>query len=297
MTLASCFKYLRYPLCLCSDFVLWFVLGLGLLGSILAMDFKALPFVPQPTQNIRLNVEDAYSLSEGSPVLFMGVPVGYVKAVHLNADKNSIEIDYTLENPSLKIPSDAEALIVAAGLGGAKSLEFSQSFLHSDAMNNTSPHQQKVIQPFRQKLMWSYQIKVANTLRQGANSLGNALNTIPVGPHRDDLFLRLKQIEALNREAQALQTRLPTLQAHFSTKTKDLTRILTQSNTALSKIMKDQVLLHDLKSPKRQALIKQIEGLQTLMQEERQLLHEVQMKLDQKVDPLSRGIPLPHAPS
>jgi ABC-type transporter Mla subunit MlaD len=155
-SLASFVERCRRPICLCSDWILWFALGITLLVSLLAMDWQALPFMPREEKTLHLFVEDAYSITKGSPVLFMGVKVGYITRVLIDPYDQSVSIDYALDNPSFKIPENADALIVAAGLGGAKSLEFT---LHNDKVidHEVVPSrvaQAHVTQPFRQKTMW-----------------------------------------------------------------------------------------------------------------------------------------------
>jgi len=61
-------------------------------------------------------------LPTSSPVLIHGISVGTVSAVELDPNLNSIIVTLTLDK-GLKIPADAEAIIISTGLMGGKAIE------------------------------------------------------------------------------------------------------------------------------------------------------------------------------
>jgi ABC-type transporter Mla subunit MlaD len=266
--------------------------------GILAMDFKNLPFVPKEANTLHLYVEDAYALMKGSPVVLMGVPVGYVKQVKLNPKDDSVWVDYVLNDPHIKIPKQAEALIVAAGLGGAKSLEFTLSESPEDVFQaDGKPKQtQAVLRPFRQKNMWDAQIKMANFLRQGATSLGKSLDAIPTEHRQADLLRIAQEMQATQQDMLELNQRLPHMRDTFSAQLKRINGILLKADTELNEAMRHYTLLQDPQSKQRYKVVRQMKLTRAMLDEQRRLLRELQSLTIQGVNPLFRGVPLPPTP-
>ncbi|HEX5111369.1 MAG TPA: MlaD family protein [Saprospiraceae bacterium] len=66
--------------------------------------------------------DDVGQLPKSSPVLIHGISVGTVSNVELDPNLNSIIVTLTLDK-GLKIPADAEAVIISTGLMGGKAVE------------------------------------------------------------------------------------------------------------------------------------------------------------------------------
>lgn len=266
---ASLIERCRRPICLCSDLLLWLVLGVGLIISLLAMDWQALPFMPREEKKLHLFVEDAYSITRGSPVLFMGVKVGYITRVLIDPYDQSVAIDYALDNPNFKIPPDADALIVAAGLGGAKSLEFT---LHDkkvidDEVIPTQISQAHVTQPFRQKTMWQTQIQIVKMLQQGAESLGSSLSQVNKMQGQQKLNAFLLETKKAEHHLEALTQHLPQLQRQTHQKIQAFDTVLLQAEQELNRL---EGRYQKLKKP----FHAEVSQVHRQIQETRQLLQE-----------------------
>ena len=294
----KCQSLFKRSLCFCSDMVLWTCLAIGLVISILAMDFKNMPFAPKEAKTLHLYVEDAYALMKGSPVILMGVPVGYVKQVKLNPKDDSVWVDYVLNDPQMRIPEEAEALIVAAGLGGAKSLEFTLDESPEDVFQAEGKAQEKqqVLRPFRQKNMWDAQIKMANFLRQGATSLGKSLDAIPTEHRQADLMRIAQEMRATQEDMHALNQRLPQMRDTLSAQLKRVNAIMLQADSELNQAMSTYTLLHDPQSQQRHKVLTQMKMTRAMLDEQRRLLRELHSLTIQGVNPHFKGIPLPVKP-
>ena len=291
-------RFLKQSLCMCSDFMLWTgLLGLLVLG-ILAMDFKNLPFFPKEAQTLHLYVEDAYALMKGSPVILMGVPVGYVKRVTLNPKDDSVWVDYVLNDARVKIPEEAEALIVAAGLGGAKSLEFTLNESPEDVFEAEGKPQQKqqVLRPFRQKDMWDAQIKMANFLRQGSDNLGKSIDAIPTEHRQADLMHIAQNIQTTQKAMHDLNQRLPQMQNTLSAQLNRVNRLMLKADAELQQAMHDYTLLQDPQSHQRHKVLSQMKMTRGMLEEQRRLLRELHGLTMQQVTPHFKGVPLPVTP-
>ncbi|MCE2930143.1 MAG: MlaD family protein [Vampirovibrionales bacterium] len=294
----KCYRLLKKSLCFCSDMVLWTCLAAGLVISILAMDFKNLPFAPKEAKTLHLYVEDAYALMKGSPVILMGVPVGYVKQVKLNPKDDSVWVDYVLNDPRMQIPEEAEALIVAAGLGGAKSLEFTLDESPEDVFQAEGKAQEKqqVLRPFRQKNMWDAQIKMANFLRQGATSLGKSLDAIPTEHRQADLMRIAQEMRATQEDMHELNQRLPKMRDTLSAQLKRVNAIMLKADDELNRAMKSYTLLQDPQSQQRHKVLTQMKMTRTMLEEQRRLLKELQTLPFKKDPQVLKDSPLPLHP-
>ncbi len=291
----KCQRLFKRSLCLCSDMVLWTALLITLVLGILAMDFKNLPFVPKEAKTLQLYVEDAYALMKGSPVILMGVPVGYVKQVKLNPKDDSVWVDYVLNDSRMKIPEEAEALIVAAGLGGAKSLEFTLNESPEDVFQADEKPQQKqqVLRPFRQKNMWDAQIKMANFLRQGATSLGQSLDAIPTEHRQADLMRIAQEMKSTQEDMHELNQRLPQMRDTLSAQLKRVNAIMLKADNELNQAMNHYTLLQDPQSHQRHKVVTQMKMTRAMLDEQRRLLRELHSLTIQRENPYFRGVPLP----
>jgi hypothetical protein len=74
------------------------------------------------TQTFNLNLQDANALSQGSPVRFIGVPVGQVDRVWIDGEGAHVKV--RLKKQALAIPLGAKASVVSFGLAGNRSVEF-----------------------------------------------------------------------------------------------------------------------------------------------------------------------------
>ena len=264
----------RRPICLCSDWVLWFSLCVILILSLLVMDWQALPFMPREEKTLHLFVEDAYSITKGSPVVFMGVKVGYITRVFIDPYYQSVAIDYALDNPSLKIPDDADALIVAAGLGGAKSLEFTlhDKKVSDDEVIPSRITQAHVTQPFRQKTMWQTQMQIARMLKKGAESLGRSLSRLSPAQRQQRLNTFLIETKKAEQHLEVLTQALPTLQVQTHQKIQAFDVALHQTEQQLSRLEAQYQQLEKPLNSKASRVHRQI-------QETRQVLHEQQKNM------------------
>ena len=291
-------RFFKRSLCLCSDMLLWLFLSVGLILGIWAMDFKHLPFSPKEDNTLHLYMEDAYALMKGSPVILMGVPVGYVKQVKLNRADDSVWVDYVLNDPQMKIPQGAEALIVAAGLGGAKSLEFTLGESAEDVLQKDGePKQaQQVLRPFRQKNMWDAQIKMANFLRQGADSLGKSLDTFPTEHRQADLLRIAQQLQSTQQGMLDLNQRLPQMRDNLSAQLRRVNDMMLKADGELKQAMETYTLLQGPENTKHYAVVTQLKKTRTLLEEQRHLLRQLHHVTIQRVNPHFRGVPLPLEP-
>jgi ABC-type transporter Mla subunit MlaD len=288
-------RFFKRSLCMCSDMLLWGGLLLTLVLGIWAMDFKNLPFSPKEAKTLHLYVEDSYALMKGSPVVLMGVPVGYVKQVKLNPKDDSVWVDYVLNDPQMTIPAEAQALIVAAGLGGAKSLEFTVNESPEDVFQADEKPQQKqqVLRPFRQKNMWDAQIKMANFLRQGANSLGKSLDAIPTEHRQADLMRIAQEMRDTQKDMRELNQRLPQMRDTLSAQLQRVNRIMLKADAALNQAISQHTLLQDPQSQEHHKVLMQMKMTRAMLDEQRRLLRELHSLTIQGMNPRD---PLPSKP-
>jgi ABC-type transporter Mla subunit MlaD len=266
---------------LLSDMILWAVLGAVLLGGILAMDWNALPFIPHRKAQVSLHVSDAYSLTKGSPVNFMGVRVGSVEKVYVSANKDEVHVDLALNQWLEKIPPNAEANIVAAGLGGAKRLEFTMPNTTAQMKVSQPTLSQKegairVLEPFRQKTLWGHQIKAANALRHGANALGQALDGVTAGSQYTELNAILTRLDETNAQIAQYQNDLPRLGNRFHSFASNLENSFQALDAKLQTLNGYAVAWN---SGQRDAFQKNVQQSRVLLKQQRQLLQELNQRM------------------
>ena len=176
-----------------SDLLLWLVITGVVLGitALCDMDIKQLA---KHKTTIMLTLQDAYSLSKGSMVRLMGVPIGYVDNVKI-APNNSVIVLLKLNPDIPTLPAGAKGTVVAYGLGGSKSLDFELPTATEKQAGNGREAALSVSNPLRQKALLQAQIEVAKTLEAGANSLADNLSHFPtlqqqgnIAKVRDDSF-------------------------------------------------------------------------------------------------------------
>jgi phospholipid/cholesterol/gamma-HCH transport system substrate-binding protein len=76
----------------------------------------------KPTNDYYVRYTDIAQLAKSSPVLIRGLSVGTVSAIDLDEDMKTIIATLDI-NRGIKIPADAEAVIVSTGLMGGKAIE------------------------------------------------------------------------------------------------------------------------------------------------------------------------------
>jgi ABC-type transporter Mla subunit MlaD len=184
-----------------SDLILWFVLTLVVVGITTLFDMDAKQLTKHKT-TIMLTLQDAYSLSKGSMVRLMGVPIGYIDNVKL-APNNSVIVLLKLNPEIPSLPTGAKGTVVAYGLGGSKSLDFDLPNTTEKQAGNGREAVLSVSNPLRQKALLQAQIEVAKTLEAGANSLADSLSHFPtiqqqgnIAKVRVDSFNMIKGQEA-----------------------------------------------------------------------------------------------------
>jgi ABC-type transporter Mla subunit MlaD len=223
-----------------SDAALWFILILLGTGGVLALNWQELPFIPKKGTRVSLHVQDAYSLTKGSPVNFMGVRVGSVKHVYVSKEEAAVHVDLNLDQWLKQIPTQAEANIVANGLGGAKRLEFTlpeQPVVQEGTPTLLKrPSEIRVTEPYRQKTLWAHQIQVANSLRHGADSLGNVLAPIEVRNHQEDLRLILQKLQETEIHLADHERQMPLHAARFHRYTEGILTAFTLLEERLARL-------------------------------------------------------------
>jgi ABC-type transporter Mla subunit MlaD len=213
-------------LALVSDLLLP-AIGLLALGSYLfgglgssAMERGAylLSSLQSHTQSFSLNVQDANALSQGSPVRFIGVPVGQVDKVW--ADGEGAHVRVRLKKQALAIPSGAIASVVSFGLAGNRSLEFEpppvedaeakllagltpstlQETSHMEMKQTFSPYE--VERPIRIEETMKVQLQVAKILQTGADNMNAGLFQTPVPELQRSIHQNRLALEQTLREQQ-----------------------------------------------------------------------------------------------
>ena len=169
--------FLTGLLAIASDLGLWLVLTLLVVGITTLCDIDPKQLTKHKT-TILLTLQDAYSLSKGSMVRLMGVPIGYVDNVKL-APNNSVIVLLKLNPDIPNLPAGAKGTVVAYGLGGSKSLDFELPNATEKHAGNGREALLSVSNPLRQKALLQAQIEVAKTLEAGANSLADSLSHFP----------------------------------------------------------------------------------------------------------------------
>jgi hypothetical protein len=156
---------------------LWVLLTAVVVGitTLCDMDTKQLT---KRKSMILLTLQDAYSLSKGSMVRLMGVPIGYVDNVKLATD-NSVIVLLKLDPDIPSLPAGAKGTVVAYGLGGSKSLDFELPSATEKQAGTGREAALSVSNPLRQKALLQAQMEVAKTLEAGANSLADSLSHFP----------------------------------------------------------------------------------------------------------------------
>jgi ABC-type transporter Mla subunit MlaD len=136
-----------------SDLLLWLVLTLVVVGITTLFDMDAKQLTKHKT-TLMLTLQDAYSLSKGSMVRLMGVPIGYVDNVTL-APNNSVVVLLKLNPEIPSLPVGAKGTVVAYGLGGSKSLDFELPNPTEKQAGNGREAVLSVSNPcFKHKLKW-----------------------------------------------------------------------------------------------------------------------------------------------
>ncbi|MCS6266823.1 MAG: MCE family protein [Vampirovibrio sp.] len=185
-----------------SDLLLWLVITGVVVGITTLCDMDTKQLAKHKT-TIMLTLQDAYSLSKGSMVRLMGVPIGYVDNVKL-APNNSVIVLLKLNPDITTLPAGAKGTVVAYGLGGSKSLDFELPTATEKQAGSGREAALSVSNPLRQKALLQAQIEVAKTLEAGANSLADSLNHFPtlqqqgnITKVRDDSFHMINGQEQL----------------------------------------------------------------------------------------------------
>jgi ABC-type transporter Mla subunit MlaD len=179
----------------CSDIVLWCVLAGIIVGitSLCDVDSKQLN---KHQSTVLLTLHDAYSLSKGSMVRLMGVPIGYVESVKL-APSNSVLVLLKLNPDIASLPVGAKGTVVAYGLGGSKSLDFELPSHPSKQAILGREVALSVSNPLRQKALLQAQIEVAKTLEAGARSLEASLSKFPILQQQGNIAKAQQDSEAM----------------------------------------------------------------------------------------------------
>lgn len=169
---------LRTIIGFCSDIVLWCVLTGVIIGitSLFDLDPRQLN---KHQSTVLLTLHDAYSLSKGSMVRLMGVPIGYVESVKI-APNSSVMVLLKLNPEISSLPVGAKGTVVAYGLGGSKSLDFELPTPEEKQAGTGREVALSVSNPLRQKALLQAQIEVAKTLEAGARSLEASLSKFPI---------------------------------------------------------------------------------------------------------------------
>jgi|GEM_PF-3811191 len=283
-----------------SDYVLWFILGAGLIVGILAADWENLPFIPKKERRIQLDVADAYSITKGSQVILMGIPVGQITRVEPDVAGDRVWVSFALKPNMPQIPTHAEAAITAAGLGGAKALEF--YVMREGDPNDSDPsvmmEEEKsihVIAPFRERTMRKYQVTSANSIRNGAKSLGDILDQVEIGQHEKDLNWILGEIKSTQRAMEQFSKDVPKLNNQMDDGVADLQHLLEQSQQRLDHIVSKTPVLDQPGSETAREFTQKIREARKLIDAQREQLNQLQKIF--KSDDLEKNSEPPPAPS
>jgi ABC-type transporter Mla subunit MlaD len=266
-----------------SDYVLWLIVGTALVAGILAADWQNLPFLPKHEQRIKLKVADAYSITKGSQVILMGVPVGQITRVEPDVAGDRVWVSFTLKPESPEIPPHAEAAITAAGLGGAKSLEF--YVMREGDRNDSAPDlidgekRVHVIAPFRERTMRKYQVTSANSIRHGAEGLSQVLSHVTLGQHKEELRWILNEIQTTQRAMEQFSRDVPRLNKRMNEGVDNLKAMLTQSQQRLDRIATRSAYLGASSDQTTKDIVQNIREARRMITAQQQQLTQLQQTL------------------
>lgn len=102
---------------LLAEGIIWFFILCIVLFSIRAYCYKQ----QKQTKQYQIFVSDIDSLIVGSPVKYMGVPVGYISYIKLLG--NEVYVKFVIDNKDIELPKGVVANVEFNGMGGTKSLE------------------------------------------------------------------------------------------------------------------------------------------------------------------------------
>jgi ABC-type transporter Mla subunit MlaD len=216
-----------------SDLLLWLLITVVVVGMTTLFDMDAKQLSKHQT-TIMLTLQDAYSLSKGSMVRLMGVPIGYVDNVKI-APNNSVIVLLKLNPEIPKLPAGAKGTVVAYGLGGSKSLDFDLPTPTEKQAGNGREAALSISNPLRQKALLQAQIEAAETLEAGANSLAESLSYFPTLQQQGTIAtVNSDTFQLIEGQAQLIDS-LQQFQQQLSTSTKSAKTLIETFRTSTEK--------------------------------------------------------------
>lgn len=177
-------------------------------------------FEQTQSQTISLDIQDANAITKGSPVRFLGVQVGVVRKVWVDASQAHIRIKLDPGNPA--IPEGAVATVSSYGLAGGKSLDFEPPTDEQLGAMSTENSPYETEAPIRTSQGMKYQLDVARLLQAGADSLNDTLFSRPVSTVKQDVDRLQKMVQHWRYKQREFIHKMPEIQRASKLMLRDL---------------------------------------------------------------------------
>lgn len=99
------------------EFAVWFLILFFVIAGIRIYNYKS----AKKLVTYQIFISDADGLIVGSPVRFLGVPVGYISKIKIVS--NDVYMKFVITAKDFELPKGAIATVEFNGMGGSKSLE------------------------------------------------------------------------------------------------------------------------------------------------------------------------------
>ena len=99
------------------EFAVWFLILFFVIAGVRIYHYKS----AKKLVTYQIFIPDADGLIVGSPVRFMGVPIGYINKIKIVS--NNVYLKMVITQKDFKLPKGAIATVEFNGMGGSKSLE------------------------------------------------------------------------------------------------------------------------------------------------------------------------------
>lgn len=106
--------FIKYML---VEFAIWFLVLFFVVAGVRIYHYKS----AKKLVTYQIFISDAAGLIVGSPVKFLGVPVGYISKIKIVS--NEVYMKIVITQKDFKLPKGAIATVEFNGMGGSKSLE------------------------------------------------------------------------------------------------------------------------------------------------------------------------------
>lgn len=99
------------------EFAVWFLVLFFVIAGVRIYQYKS----AKKHVTYQIFISDADGLIVGSPVRFLGVPIGYISKIKIV--QNNVYLKMVITQKDFKLPKGAIATVEFNGMGGSKSLE------------------------------------------------------------------------------------------------------------------------------------------------------------------------------